>query len=101
MNTIRQSDANAGVVLVIARTFDLQRLAIEKRPARRIPAEGANTKRRVMPIHNLRTNLNDRAELIEIRLIRRPESRAIHDQRLWHFHRRPWAQPNRLRFRGL
>ena len=73
---VRQSHAQAGVILVIAGAFDLHRLAVEKEAQVRIETNGPNPKRRFIAIDDPAAGVNLRKQRVEIAIFQRPQGRG-------------------------
>src|SRR5213078_1639974 len=77
LQSIGQSDADAGVLLMVACAFDLEALSVQKKAAFCVPAQRSNSKRRVVSIEHLRSALDRRSKQIQIWGVRRPQPRTF------------------------
>ena len=72
LQTIRQSCADSSMILMVAGTFDLDRLSIQKEAFVDVDLERPNTECDLLGISSRRARLNADDRGVKVRLLRRP-----------------------------
>ncbi len=78
LQSIRNSRADAGVVLVIVGAFELDGFAVQKEALIRVKMNGANAEWGFNPVNRFSITLNEGDKLIEIGGFERPELWGVH-----------------------